>query len=329
MYPCIIAPVDGTPFGEHAVPVAASIARHTGAQLWLAHVHVPLIAATGAEAAAFGGAWLEQAKEAEQGYLEELEERVERAYGVRPRSALIDGSVAAALEGFVRGCGAGLVVMSTHGHVRLRRLWHHGVAEALARRLPVPVLLVRPRDERLPPPLDPELELRHVLVPLDGTRYSEGMLEHAISLGRAFHARYTLLRVVAPDDSGYGALARGRTGAGPALQRRLAAARQYLNAIAERMRAAGLEVRTAAVPSDVPAEAILQYSRSAASPFGPVDIVAMEMHPHRAVARIFGSHTADRVLHDTPVPLLLLEPDPARPAARPTRRPLDTASRPG
>ena len=38
----IVVPVDGTPFGEHAIPVALGIAERSGAELILVHVHSPL-----------------------------------------------------------------------------------------------------------------------------------------------------------------------------------------------------------------------------------------------------------------------------------------------
>ena len=40
-----------------------------------------------------------------------------------------------------------LVVMSTHGRGPLSRFWLGSVADELVRRMPVPVLLVRPKEE--------------------------------------------------------------------------------------------------------------------------------------------------------------------------------------
>jgi nucleotide-binding universal stress UspA family protein len=39
MYHSIMVPLDGSPFGEHALPYALNIGRPTGAQLHLAHVY--------------------------------------------------------------------------------------------------------------------------------------------------------------------------------------------------------------------------------------------------------------------------------------------------
>lgn len=311
MVRCIVAPVDGTAFGEHALPLAASLARRVGATLHLAHVHVPLIAPSGVESVAFAGEWTEVAKERERSYLTELVARLEAAYGIAAAPVLVDGPVADALERHARECRAQLVVMSCHGHLRFRRLWHHGVAEHLARRLPVPVLLARPTREEEVPPLGGDARIRHILVPLDGTAYAEGILDHALAVGRPFRARYTLLRVVQPEP-GAGT---GAGGAAPPLDRAMGAARQYLNGVAERLRAAGREVAVRVALSPDPASAILEQIRlTPALHDDPVDLVALETHPHRPVSRILAAHTADRVLHGSPVPVLLFEPPLAPPA---------------
>lgn len=315
MYHCIVAPVDGSAFGEHALPVAASIAKRSGATLHLAHVHVPLIVPSGVETVAFRGGWMELTKAEEQHYLESLGRQVGETYGVQVQCSLVEGPVAEALTEHARGCGAGLVVMSTHGYVRFRRLWHHGVAEHLARALPVPVLLVRPPHAEMEPDLARELDFGHILVPLDGTPYAEAIVQHAVALGRPFRGRYTLLRVVRPDPAtSYSRLIQGVSLERGLMDRAQLAARQYLNSMAERLRAAGLDVRIQVVASHSPAEAILDCAASSAGSFGPVDLIAMETHPHRPAARILSAHTADWVLHRSPVPVLLFEPTAAMPA---------------
>lgn len=313
---CIVAPVDGSSFGEHALPFAGALAKRLGAVLHLAHVHVPLIAPSGVEVVAFRGSWNEVAKEQERTYLSGLVDRVRARYGVRVESSLVEGPVAPALEQYVRGCGAGLVVMSTHAHTRLRRLWHHGVAEHLARELPLPVLLVRPPEEDAEPDFEAEPEIRHVLVPLDGSPHAEAMVEHAVALGQPLGARFTLLRVVKPEMAiGYTLLGQDGHVNHHRLAQEETAALQYLNAVAERMRVRRLPVDVRVVVSDDPAGAIVEFAALPGEEGPPVDLIAMEAHPHRAVVRILGAHTADLVLHDSPVPVLLYEPPLASAAA--------------
>lgn len=313
---CIVAPVDGSGFGEHALPLAAVLARRAGALLRIVHVHVPLIVPSGAEVIAFSGSWNEAAREQEREYLHGLAARVSARYGVRVDTALMEGPVAPALERFIRDCGAELVVMSTHAHVRLHRLLHHGVAEHVSRSLPIPTVLVRPPAEDAAPDLDREPRIRHILVPLDGSRYAEAIVDPALRVGRAAGARLTLLRVVRPETTiGYTLLAQDGHINHHRLSSERTAAMQYLGSVAERMRAAGARVDTRVEVAEDPASAIVRFA-STGDAAGPVDLVAMEAHPHGAVARILGAHTADRVLRDSPVPVLLVEPPLAPSAAR-------------
>jgi hypothetical protein len=54
------------------------------------------------------------------------------------------------------------VVMTTHGHSGINRLWLGSVADRLVRRVKVPVLLLRPKVGAL------QTEFRHTVVALDG-----------------------------------------------------------------------------------------------------------------------------------------------------------------
>lgn len=309
MYRCIIAPVDQSQFGEHAIPLAAAIARQAGVPLDLVHVHVPLIAPSGVEAVTFRGAWSEVTRAQSRDYLAELERRVARTHSIRVISSLLEGPVAEAVSEHAIRCGAGLVVMSTHAHRRLARLWHHGTAEHVTRSLPVPVLLIRPRMPDEAPDLSAAKPIRHVLVPLDGSPYAEAMVPHAAELGGLFDATFTLLQVVKPEfEIGYTLLGQD----GHVNQHRLEQARRAalanLDIVARRMRKRGLTVRTRVEIDDEPATAIVNFARYSESSPEPVDVIAMEMHPHRPISRILGVHTADAVLHESPVPVLVFEP---------------------
>lgn len=310
MYRSIVAPVDGSVFGEQALPHAAAVARRTGAALHVVHVHMPLLAPSGVEAVAFRAAWDDFTKREERGYLARLVERVAASSGVRAETALLDGPVTPALARYALRAGAGLVVMSTHGHTRLRRLWHHCVCSEIAAALPVPVLMVRPPREDEEPELVPPPRLEHILVPLDGSVYAERMLEHALAFGRPFDARVTLLRVVRPAPAaGYSVLSGAGHWSERYLERDRAMARAYLDGVAARVRHGTREVRVATVIADDPAAAIVEFvAAPPARPLDRVDLIAMECHPHRPVARMLGAHTADRVIHDAGVPVLLFEP---------------------
>src|SRR4051812_27757341 len=102
MYHRIVVPLDGSSFGEHALPYAVAIARRTGAGLVLVHVHTPLIYASAAVALAPYG--LEsmpgydpqldvERKEREDTYLEDLSLRLQGGCNVATSHVLLNGRV--------------------------------------------------------------------------------------------------------------------------------------------------------------------------------------------------------------------------------------------
>ena len=311
MYRCILVPLDGSPFGEQALPHAASIARRTGATLHLTHVHLPPILPSGAETAALPPIWLEMTRDEKRTYLQTLARRVRNDYDVPVETQLMDGGVATALERHAMTCAVGLVVMSTHAHVGLSRLWHHGVADQLSRDLPLPILLIRPAEEELPRGEIERPEVTRLLLPLDGSVEAEGIIRHATRLGVAFGARYTLFRVVQADPGIMSSMLGASEPSRELLHEEQTAARQYLNSVAERMRAGGLEVDTEVVTGDdVPAAVITRVLEGAHGRRPRVDLVAIETHPRSFVARLLFRGTTDGLVKESLVPTLVLQGAP-------------------
>ncbi len=298
MYRCILVPVDGTEVGEHALGLAAGVAGRAGATLHLVHVQVPMIVPAGVDAASLSGVWGQDHARPDRRYLEATAARLRAGYGIEVEEVILHGPVAPALEQYAGRCVAGLVVMSTHAHSRFSRLWRHGVVEHVSRHLEVPLLLSRydPHDSAARP-VGRRADLDHILVALDGESDPTRLLRHVQELGSVFRSRFTLLRVVGPVQARRGVGSGGR-----------ASSLQFLNALAERLRARGFDVRTRVIVSDTPAEVILGFAFARNTPGGRIHCIAMEAHPHGVLGRIIGSHTVDAVLRDTPVPVLLFEP---------------------
>lgn len=303
----ILVPLDGSTFAEHALPIARGLAKRHGAELRLALVHVPvattLIDGVPQYTAEIDG----RAREHEQRYLDGVAERL-REQGHDVGTAFLDGPVVGTLETHVRQVGADLIVMSTHGRGGLSRAWLGSVADGLARRAPVPVLLVRP-DPDAKPADAPAEPFRNILVPLDGSPFSEEALDHAENVARVDGARCTLLRVVVPIP----ALAVPMLD--PALsmkyddiEGREASAKQYLERVAEGLRADGLRVETAVDVHPQPATAILETADEAG-----VDLIALSIHGRTGVPRMVFGSVSDKVVRGGNTPVLLHRPgDEAR-----------------
>lgn len=300
MFSLILVPLDGSPFGERAIPLALRVARHTGAEVELVHVHEPTVFG--------GGAPMVDTRldvELAQGMratLERVRARTARKSGLPVSAAFLLGPVVPTLEEHVQARGVSLVVMTTHGRGGMSRSWLGSVADSLLRRVQVPVLIARARAAaragiETPP-------FRRVLVPLDGSSLAEDALAHALAIGADRQTETLLLRVVGPEML----LAASRVqAAGPIEKGRLAAeereAEDYLARVAERVRRPGRPVNTMVVAHWQPARAILDVAAER-----EVDLIALSTHGRRPVSRFFLGSVADKVIRGAAVPTLVSRP---------------------
>ena len=298
----ILVPLDGSWFGERALPLAERLARDTGSVLHLVRVHVPQtqppISLEGmpvSDPQQDALRW-----DAERAYLTRISRELESRSGARTRIAVLDAPVADALADYAAVNQIGLIVMSTHGRGGLGRAWMGSVADDLLRRSPAPVLLVRSADDR---PAVPEGPPR-ILIALDGSPLAEGILEHALALGRPLGARYSLLLVVNPlalmGDLPI-VLPPGMVSGGAAAH--VAEARTYLAERARSWQDLGLEVETKVVESERIADAILTEAARQGCAF-----VAMATHGRSGLSRIVLGSVASQVVHQATTPVLLYRP---------------------
>lgn len=291
MYRSIVVPLDGSTFGEHALPIALGVARRAAAQLHLVHVHVA------GEPAGAPVAMRHDARDAERridelAYLDQLARRLRAIWGGPITSTLLEPPVVETLCDYATSIGADLIVMSTHARGTLMRLWLGCVADKLVRHAPMPVLLVRPPER----PLDlmSEPTIKQILVTLDGSTLSEQILARALELGALTEAEYTLLQVVEPPP--IESVGLEELGAEQLQERAL----RYLEGVAGHLRAEGLRVRADAVVGDSPAAAILEYARA-----HPADLIAMETHGRGGLGRVLLGSVADHVVRSVAAPVLL------------------------
>jgi nucleotide-binding universal stress UspA family protein len=315
MFRSLMVPLDGTPFGEHALPLAVSVARRLGAVVHLVHVHVPTL--DPGDPALLSTARDQQERQVERTYLALAADGVRaRAPDLSLSTELIEGaeakSLAAALIRHVEKVGVDLLVMSSHGRRGLSGWWFGNVADGLVRRTSLPILLAHapedaaPRWERVP-------AFRHVLVPLDGSPLAKAILPTVVPLGKATGAEYSLLRVVEPVtlpvvDPTFVTAAPVETSV---VDSQMNAARDYLAEVARQLQetSPGTVVHTQTVLDPQPAEAILAFTRAAGQgPGHPVDLIALATHGRGGLSRLLLGSVAASVLRQTTVPLLLQRP---------------------
>jgi nucleotide-binding universal stress UspA family protein len=301
----ILVPLDGSRFGEHALPWALTIARRAQARLQLAHVHVPLLyidTTMGYETKVD-----DHVLQEEEAYLQKTVQRLARISTVLVEPVLLNGPVVETLAEHTQASGVDLIVMTTHGRGPLSRVWLGSVADELIRRTTKPLLLVRPEERA--PDLTKERLLRHMLIPLDGSPLAEDILEPALALGVSMGTNYKLLWVVkplmplSPDISMSPAAESAQI-----IQKRMeelhgevtAEARRYLDRVAERLRARACQVETRVATGAQPAAAILEEAAATGS-----DVIALETHGRQGMARLLLGSVADKVVRGASTPVLI------------------------
>lgn len=310
---CILVPLDGSTFSEHALPTALTLARRSGAQLHLVQVHeVPVTVVYPDGLPVYDQVWDGTQRAAEEEYLRSVASRcMER--GVSPRTDLLDGAVPSAIAAYAAELGVDLIVMTTHGRGGISRAWVGSVADALVRRGATPVLLVRPHTDRVT--WNGSGRWSNMLIPLDGSELGEGIIGPAVELGQLMGARFTLIRIVLPVPFAVGAHAQAPAvfveGGGSAESVSNAAA--YLDSVGERLRDRGIDVVTVTVVHSIPAVAILDYAASHGC-----DSMAMATHGRGGWTRVALGSVADKVMRGTQLPMLLYRtPAPKHVSAEP------------
>jgi nucleotide-binding universal stress UspA family protein len=295
MYHSLLVPLDGSAFGEQALPLALGIARRAGAALQVVQVHVPYALMYADSMSPLADVREAKYREQERAYLDAVVKRLGVVTGVPVTSALLEGPVpAAVLAEYAVSARADLVVMTTHGRGPLTRAWLGSVADELIRLAPAPVLLVRPREAA--PGLAQEPVLRHILIPLDGAPLAERILEPAVELGNLMQADYTLLRVVAAGPVGPGPAEECK----PPIEQLRVEALAYLRHVAEGLQGRGLPIRTQVAVGHHPAVAILDEAQARA-----VDLIALETHGRRGLRRLVLGSVADKVVRGACTPVLV------------------------
>ena len=292
----ILVPLDGSELAEQAVSVAGSLARRCGGTLRLVSVEQPLPALALPAEAPYTASEVEldvRAHAAE--YLNSVADVIRRVQGDTVESAVLEGPVAPALQGYAVEQAIDLIVMTTRGRGGVSRWLTGSVADQLLRRTTVPVLLLHPGE--LPQPT----ELRRILIALDG-EIEEDVLNPAIALGSLDPtARYILTRVVEPAIPILTPLALYPTRPGRHYTDRLVSeARDYLAGVCQKLAAGGVEATYKVLVGRGIAEQVLELAGAMG-----VDCIAVGTHRRRGAERVMLGSVADRIIRGADVPVLI------------------------
>jgi len=304
MFRRILIPLDVTGFGDHALPYAISIAQRTGALLELVHVHRRIEADAGLMSMPqyhFEHVELTLHAEDDAAVLREdaaLEARardIEERFGVRAVARVVRGSRAQALRHQATDGAADLVVMATHARSGMPRMMKGDLAHELIRQLNIPTLCVRPVEEDAP--LDTG-RIGTILVTVDGSDFSEQILEVVAPFAAVMKARITLMHVVSPASL----MITGMSDLQRTIPHRMEAL-EYLNHVASRLPAGLPQPALVAAEAGDAASAIIDELRR-----GEYGALAIATHGRSGLSRLILGSVAEQVLRATRTPVLLYRP---------------------
>ena len=299
----ILVPLDGSDFAEHALPLAADLARKANAALHLVRVHalVTTEAWTGIPIPDVSDL---HERQDEQAYLADVARRLTEKAPLTVETDLLDGDVVDALKAYAEEEKIDLVVMCTHARGTLGRFFLGSVADDLVTALRQPVLLVHPGEGK--PDLAQQQPLSSIVVPLDGTPLAENAVWPAADLARLFDAELTLVRVNRPAilpsylPDGY-AIAAGQFQEADRIESHdREESQKYLAQVASMVAVRGVKVRTDVVLDERVASGILADANARHA-----GLIAIETHGRRGLARLFFGSVAEQVVRRGEVPVLV------------------------
>ena len=140
----------------------------------------------------------------------------------------------------------------------------------------------------------PTMTYASILVPLDHSAQDRAALAHASSMARMHQSRLTLLHI----EEGATSFVYGSQASTSEVEE----GRAYLEELAVKLQASGLEVHIEVRHAPDPAQAIISYARESAP-----DLIVMAGHGHKGIKDIAFGTTISAVRHALPVAVLIVQ----------------------
>ncbi|MBI2831229.1 MAG: universal stress protein [Chloroflexi bacterium] len=173
----ILIPLDGSALAERALPYASAIARAKNCEVILFSV---------------GAASPDLTEKPMRAYLWDRAKEMS-VPGASVKTEVVFGNAAEEIIKFAEKNKADLIIISSHGYSGIKRWVMGSVAHKVLSSTVAPVLLLKSKS-----PVIERVEVRKVLVPLDGSTLSEASIPYVEDLAALTGAEVILLRVVEP-----------------------------------------------------------------------------------------------------------------------------------
>ena len=290
MYKKILVPLDGSRLAEKALPYAMDMATRFDSEIVLIYVRLP------AE---------DPYHPVLKSYLKKVADDIKEKTDIEINHAIVSvGEVvrhpADGIVNYASDNNIDIIIMASHGHSGIKHWALGGVSDKILRISDIPVLLVRADSEE-------KVSFNNILVPLDRSGVAECVFPHVSGIAAGYDShRVTLLHIVEPhfllasDYYDYGNQQYLIEEYQRIERMNKNAATKYLKKI---MGKTGLDdsvVHIEVITGNV-AESVVDYTKS-----DKVDLIVMASHGRSGVSRWVLGSIADRVLHYSDLPVLLV-----------------------
>jgi nucleotide-binding universal stress UspA family protein len=293
MIKTILVPLDGSKLSENILPFAAEIARKANAEIVLATAIQP-VGIWDATATAIN--W-EHEEKAAKDYLDGVVERL-KGDGVRVRPVFLHGDASEVVLEAAEKEKADLITMTTHGRSGIMRWLLGSVADRVVQHSKVPVALIRVGGDK---PV-PSAAVERILVPLDGSEVSAGILPFVKEYAKLFGSSLVLYHAVSPVGAYPGFETANAQVVGELLEDMQKEGAEMLSQTAERLKAEGFTAETA-VSIELAADGILNAAEQSKA-----GLIAIGTHGRSGVTRTVLGSVANAVLRRSTLPVLLIHP---------------------
>ncbi|MBM3119765.1 MAG: universal stress protein [Chloroflexi bacterium] len=281
-YRKLLVPLDGSRLAEKALPYAKALSKTKGSEIILFTVSTAS----------------EQFDRPIKAYLD-LTAKELKSQKIKVSTAVAYGNVAEEIIKFAQKGKIDLIIISTHGHSGIKRWMLGSVALKVLYGTCTPVLLAKSKAHKIS-----KVKFKKILVPLDGSPFSETSIPYVKELAKGAGSEIILLRVseppILPADRSPAIKPSWEEYQSMLMAKIQQQALEYLEKIKAGFETSAIKIQTALGKA---ADSILQAAQKE-----NVSLIAMTTQGRTGISRwVYGS-VANRIVEQSLQPVLLIRP---------------------
>jgi nucleotide-binding universal stress UspA family protein len=289
----ILCATDFSDFSNHTVGHGVALAREFDARLIICHV-IDL-----SSVAIYGEFQLDPVGQQNR-IMEDANAQLEALAGDQPvawEPLITVGKPADEISRAVEEKNIDLVITATRGRSGFKRLILGSVTERLMRTLTCPLLVVRSPEHELVNPPEQKVQLQKILVGCDFSPDSGRAFDHGLSLAQEFQAELHLAHVIEPPVQPN--LLKEETWVSGEIQE------DYHNQLIQKLKdmvpgeAANWCTPQTSIMEGQPYDELVKYADTR-----DIDMIVLGVRGHGLVKTLFLGSTTDRVIRNSPCPVL-------------------------